>query len=224
MENPHDEPILVAVRNYLQDADRKLHLRDFEGAMKSVEQAIDIARQQENTPSLAAAYYGKAAVIWGMGGSSEEAHRYASLAAQHSKPDSETDLLIRTLVARIKAARQNFDAALVINEDLLNYYKRENRLDGQANILRSLGDIHRTKGEFERARERYLMSLALFATAVEDPLNHTGLLMSLGSLMYEMQDFAQARHYWLEGRAIAEANGFRDIVEKVDEAIKDLLP
>lgn len=218
-----DEPILNAVRIYLEEADRKLHIRDFEGALKSADLAINTARQQENIPSLAAAYYGKAAVIWGSGGTSEEAHRYASLAAQHSKADSETDLMIRTLIARIKAARQNFDAAIVINEDLLNYYKRENRLDGQANVLRSLGDIHKAQGEYERARERYLMSLALFVSVIDDPLNHAGLLMSLGSLMYEMQDFAEAKRYWLEGRAIAEANGFRDIVEKVDIAIKELL-
>lgn len=223
MANPNDEPILMSVSKHLQEADRFLHRGDFDAALKSVDLAIHTARQQENTASLAAAYYGKAAVIWGMGGTSEEAHHYASLAAQHSKADSETDLLIRTLVARIKAARQNFDAAIVINEDLLNYYKRENRLDGQANILRSLGDIHKLKGEYERARERYLMSLALFSTVVEDALNRTGLLMSLGSLMYEMQDFIQARTYWNEARTIAEANGFRDIVEKVDTAIKELL-
>lgn len=218
-----DEPILNAVRIYLEEADRKLHTRDFEGALKSADLAINTARQQENVPSLAAAYYGKAAVVWGSGGTSEEAHRYASLAAQHSKADSETDLMIRMLIARIKAARQNFDAAIVINEDLLNYYKRENRLDGQANVLRSLGDIHKAQGEYERARERYLMSLALFVSVIDDPLNHAGLLMSLGSLMYEMQDFAEAKRYWLEGRAIAETNGFRDIVEKVDIAIKELL-
>lgn len=221
-ENPNDEPILVAVRNYLEEAERKLHLRDFEGAFASVERALKTARDQENTPSLAAAYYGKAAVIWGSGGSSEEAHRYASLAAQHSRPDSETDLMIRTLIARIKADRQNFDAAIVINEDLLNYYKRENRLDGQANVLRSLGDIHRAKGEYERARERYLLGLAIFSF-LDDPLNHAGLLLSLGSLMYETQDFEQAKRYWLEARSIAEGSGFRDIVDKVDTAIKELL-
>lgn len=218
----NDEPILVAVRNHLQEAERKLHTQDFDGALASVERAIKTARDQENTPSLAAAYYGKAAVIWGSGGTSEEAHRYASLAAQHSKPDSETDLMIRTLIARIKAARQNYDAAIVINEDLLNYYKRENRLDGQANILRSLGDIHRAKGEYDRARERYLLGLALFSF-LDDPLNHAGLLLSLGSLMYEMQDFDQAKRYWLEARSLAESHGFRDIVEKVDTAIRELL-
>src|SRR5687768_6934358 len=126
------EAILTRVRQHLNDAEHFLNIREFDKAHDSAEQAIKLAREQDHTPSLAAAYYGMAAVIWSSGGGSEESHRYASLAAQHTKANTETDLLVRTLIARLKAARGNYDAAIVLNEDLLKYYTEVADLSGRA--------------------------------------------------------------------------------------------
>jgi tetratricopeptide (TPR) repeat protein len=216
-----EDAILMSVRRPLDEANRLMNLRNFEAAFQEVEKAIQAARSQEHVASLAAAYYGKAAVIWSSGGSAEEAHRYASLAAQNSRPNSETDLMLRTLIARIKAARQNYEAAILICEDLLRYYKQEDRLAGQADILRSLGDIYMQQGQYDRAREQYMLSLALYES-LDDPLNHAGLLLSLGSLMYQTDDPDKARDYWEQARGIAEASGFRHIVERVNEAMSEL--
>lgn len=216
-ENP--DAVLMVVRSHLHDADEYIKQKEYDKAKTSAEQAIDVARRNDHTPSLAAAYYGLASVIWNSGGSSEDAHHYATLAAQHTKANTTTDLLARTLIARLKAARGNYEAALILNHDLLNYYRENERLDGQADILRSLGDVYLAKGEYEQAREYYFESMNLYRQ-IADPLNYCGLLVSLGSLYFQMDDREQARRYWREARAVAEANGFRHILEAAEAALE----
>lgn len=213
------ESILMMVRTALNEADEALKQGDFDRAMQKADYAIDAAHNQNHHASLAAAYYAKASVIWNSGGTSEDAHHFASLAAQNSKPNTRTDLLVRTLIARIKAARGNTDAAILLNEDVLRYYYDSNDLEGQADILRSLGDIYRSLGQFDKAHERYFAALNVYREQVE-PLNHAGLLLSIGTLMYQQSDAEQARRYWLEAQSIAEANGFRHILQRIDEAMQ----
>lgn len=213
------EAILMAVRNHLNDADYYVRTKDYEKARVSAEQAIDIAREQQHSGSLAAAYYALAAVIWSSGGDSAESHRYASLAAEHCKPNTETDLMVRTLVARLKVARGNFTAAFALNEDLLDYYTQTADLRGRADVLRSMGDLHIAKAEMNRAHERYLESLSIYST-LNDPINHAGLLLSLGTLMYKMERKTEARDYWRQARDLAEAHGYPNIVESAEEGLK----
>ncbi len=214
---PEAESILVVVRNHLRNAEEAVKAADFDYAMQQVDLAIEAARNQDNSDSLAAAYYGKAAVIWGSGGTSEDAHHYGHLAIQHTKANTRTDLMVRTLMARIKAGRGNFDAAILLNEDVLRYYYETNDLAGQADILRSLGDVYRAMRQYNKAQERYFAALQVYQNH-DDPLNLAGLLLSLGALMYQIEDFDQARRYWAEARSIAEAQGFRHVLNKIDEA------
>jgi tetratricopeptide (TPR) repeat protein len=216
-----DEGILMLVRKHLNDAEGYLNSGAYDSARTSVESAIAAARNQDHTPSLAAAYYGMASVIWNSGGASEDAHRYASLAAQHTKANTTTDLLVRTLIARLKVARGNYDAAQVILDDLLNFYEREERDAGRADVYRSLGDMYLEQGKYDLSREKYFSALELYRK-LEDPLNHAGLLVSLGGLMYQMQDQVEAVRYWQEARTLAEDNGYRHIVQAVNRAM-DLL-
>lgn len=215
------ESILVSVRGDLYAADEALKQGDFERAMHKADSAIDTAFQQNHPASLAAAYYAKASVIWNSGGSSEDAHHFASLAAQNSKPNTRTDLMVRTLIARLKAARGNSEAAILLNEDVLRYYYETDDLEGQADILRSLGDIYRAQGRFDLAQERYFAALSVYRDHHE-PLNHAGLLLSMGALMYQREDKEQARRYWLEAQSIAEANGFRHVLASIQAALEML--
>jgi tetratricopeptide (TPR) repeat protein len=215
------ESILMLVRNHLRQADQAVNAADYDAALHNVEAAIAAARAQEHAASLAAAYYGKASVIWTFTGDDAQAHHYTNLAVQQTKTNTKTDLLARTLVARIKAARGNYEAAVVLNEDLLRYYYETNDLPGQADILRSLGDIYRAQGQFSIAQERYLAALGVYQT-YDDPINYAGLLMSLGTLHYQMNDRAQAQRYWQEARALAEGQGFRHVLLKIDEAMEVL--
>jgi len=208
----------MRVRNLLQDAENQVRAKQYDSAHTSVEQAILLSRQQEHTPSLAASYYGMASVIWGSGGTAEDAHRYASLAAEHTKANTTTDLLVRTLIARIKAARGNYEAATILNEDLLRYYQENQRNEGIADILRSLGDLHRAQGNYALALEKYAESRAYYEK-INDPLNLSGLLLSLGALKFQTNQLADARQAWQEARAIAEHNGYQDVLEKADEAM-----
>jgi tetratricopeptide (TPR) repeat protein len=212
------EAILMAARNLLDDAEKHLRARDYDRAREAVQQAIEVARRQDHTPSLAASYYGMASVIWNSGGTAEDAHHYASLAAQHSKANTSTDLMVRTLIARLKAARGNYEAAIILNEDLMRYYRQEERLDGLADVLRSLGDISRARGQFENAKLQYFESLELYKK-LEDPLNHSALLLSLGSLMFQMEHHDEARQFWDEARSIAEGQGFQHVLERVEEGL-----
>jgi tetratricopeptide (TPR) repeat protein len=212
------EAILMAARNLLDDAEKHLRAGDYDSARAAVEQALDVARKQDHTPSLAAAYYGMASVIWNSGGTSEDAHHYASLAAQHCKANTSTDLMVRTLIARLKAARGNYEAAVLLNEDLMRYYRREERLDGLADVMRSLGDISRAQGKYEVAKLQYFESLELYKK-LEDPLNHSALLLSLGSLMFQMDHHDEAREFWEEARGIAQGQGFRHVLERVEEGL-----
>lgn len=215
------ESILFTVSNLLRDADQFVNEGRHEHARESAERAVEVARMQEHPASLAAAYYGLAAVVWGSGGDAVEAHRYAALAADNTKPNTQTDLLVRTLVARIKTARGNFSAAQVLNEDLLTFYREAGIIEGEADILRSLGDIHKAKGEYNRAEERYRQSLSLYNNAdLNDPINQSGLLISLGSLMFQVQRFDDARDYWTQARNIAVANGYRHVVEAAESGLE----
>ena len=212
------EAILMAARNHLDDAEKHLRAGDYDLARQAVEAALDVARRQDHTPSLAAAYYGMASVIWNSGGTAEDAHHYASLAAQHSKANTSTDLMVRTLIARLKAARGNYEAAMLLNEDLMRYYRQEKQLDGLADVLRSLGDISRARGQYEVAKQQYFESLELYKQ-LEDPLNHSALLLSLGSLMFQMEHYDEARQYWDEARSIAEGQGFQHVLAHIEEGM-----
>lgn len=215
-----NEGILMSVRSLLREADQKLITMEYDVALKLTQQALELALSQNHFPSMAAAYYGVASVIFGSGGDPYEAHRYCNLAMQNSQPNSITDLLTRTLVARIKAARGNYEAAIVLNEDLLRYYFETNNLSGLADILRSLGDIYILTGDYEKARERYAESLKLYRGEVDEPQNNAGVLLSYGTLMYQMKSHPEARAFWLEARNLAESHGFRNIVEAVDSALE----
>lgn len=217
-----NEGILMTVRNHLVQADEKLKSGDYDGARTSTEQAIDVALQQNHASSMAHAYYSMASVIWGSGGDWQQAHYYASLALQNSKTNSTVDLLVRTLIARLKAGRGNYDAAIAINEELLRYYFEQNDFRGLADILRSLGDIYLATGDYEKAHTRYYESIRLYRNDVTDPLNYAGVLVSMGSLKYQTDDKTEARQYWAEARQIAEANGFRQIIEGIDQAQAEL--
>jgi tetratricopeptide (TPR) repeat protein len=216
-----EEGILMSVRNQLNQAEQFLNAGEYGAARASAQQAIALARAQDHTPSLAAAYYGMASVIWNSGGSSEDAHHYASLAAQHTKANTSTDLLVRTLIARLKVARGNYEAAKLLLEDLLRFYESENRQDGKADVYRSLGDMYRVQGKNDLAQEHYFQALELYHQA-DDPLNHAGLLLSIGTLMYQTGDSAEALHYWTEARLIAQGSGYGHIVEAVDKAMEVL--
>jgi tetratricopeptide (TPR) repeat protein len=213
------EPILVSVRHHLADADQFINVQEHDRALTAAEMAIKVARQQEHQPSLAAAYYGMAAVIWRSIGNHSEAHRYASLAAENTDANTETDLLVRTLIARLKLARGNYEHAQYLNEDLLDYYTKTADLQGRADALRSLGDVHAAKLEYSTAEERYRQSLQIY-DHLNDPLNHAGLLLSMGSFMYQRQRFPEARDYWQQARNIGEAHGFRDVVASASEALQ----
>lgn len=209
----------MSVRNQLNQAEQFLNAGDYGNARNSAQQAIVLARAQDHTPSLAAAYYGMASVIWNSGGTSEDAHHYASLAAQHTKANTSTDLLVRMLVARLKVARGNYEAAKLLLEDLLRFYESENRQEGKADVYRSLGDMYRIQGKNDLAREHYFQALGLYQH-FDDPLNHAGLLLSIGTLMYQTGDPAEALRYWTEARLIAEDKGYRHILEAVDKAME----
>lgn len=214
------ESILQRVGQLLREADDLVMRRDFVTARRKTQEAIVIAREQDHRDSLAAAYYGLASVVWNSGGDSAEAHNFASIAAQNTRANTQTDLLLRTLIARIKAARGNYEAAILLNEDVLKFYHANDDLRGQADILRSLGDVYRTKGEFDKAEDRYYAALRVYEQFEADPLNHAALLMSLGSLKFQKNERENARLYWQQARSIAEANGFRNILESIDEAMR----
>lgn len=214
-----NEGILMTVRTLLREADQLLLTMDYDSARAKAQQAIDAALAQDHNPSIAAAYYGMASVIFGSGGDPYEAHNFCNLALQNTKANTTTDLLVRTLIARIKAARGNYEAAIVINEDLLRYYFENDHLGGLADTLRSLGDIYMLMGEYEKARERYAESLKLYRQDVDEPLNQAGVLVSYGSLMFQMNARPEARTFWLEARNIAETHGFRNIIEAIDSAM-----
>ncbi|MFP4322525.1 MAG: tetratricopeptide repeat protein [Anaerolineales bacterium] len=217
-----EEGIMMVVRDRLRDAQEKLHAADYDAAMALAHEALDKALNQNHNPSIAAAYYGIASLIWASGGDSAKAHYYAGLAAQNTKANTQTDLLVRTLVARIKAARGNYEAAILLNEDLLRYYFETNDYSGMANVLRSLGDVYFSMGNYAKATERYHESLRLYTNDLQEPLNHAGVLVSYGSLMYQRSDTQQAEAYWDEAQRIAEAHGFRHIIEGLDSARRDL--
>ncbi len=219
---PPEEGILMVVRARLSDAQEKLHAADYDAAMALANEALDKALDQNHEPSMAAAYYGLASVIWASGGDSAQVHYYAGLAAQNTKADTQTDLLARTLVARVKAARGNFDAAILLNENLLRHYFEQSNFSGMANILRSLGDVYFSMGDYAKAAERYHESMRLYANDLQEPLNHAGVLVSYGSLMYQRGERDQAETYWDEARRIAEAHGFRHIIDGLDKARADL--
>jgi|GEM_PF-6967055 len=214
------EAILMGVRNRLREAEELVLQNEFVTARQKANEAISLARDQNHTPSLAAAYYALASIVWNSGGTSEEAHNFASIAAQNTKANTQTDLLVRTLIARIKAVRGNFEAAILLSEDALKYYYETDNVRGQADILRSLGDIYRAQGNFEMAGERYGAALRVYESLEPDPINHAGVLLSYGALKFQENDREKAKDYWLQARAIAEGNGFRHIIQKVDEAME----
>jgi tetratricopeptide (TPR) repeat protein len=216
------ESILMAVRTALREAEQALQAGDFDLAKAKTQYAIDVAYNQNHSPSLASAYYGMAAVIWGSGGDSATAHHFASLAAQNSKANTRTDLLVRTLVARLKAARGNYEAAIVLNEDLLRFYFENDLLEGQANILRSLGDVYRAKGEFNKAEDRYLAAREAFERlqTPEYLFDFVGLLVSLGSLKLQQNQPEAARRFWEEAQSIAEAQGYRHILSQIQQGME----
>jgi hypothetical protein len=45
------------------------------------------------------------------------------------------------------------------------------------------------------------------------------LLLSLGSLMFQMEQHDAARQFWDEARSIAEGQGFRHVLERVEEGL-----
>lgn len=213
-----EEGVFMTVRKHINAAQENLHRGEFEAAAAAAQCAIDDALSKNHNPSIAAAYYAMASVIWNSGGASEDAHHYASLAAQNTKADTQTDLLVRTLIARLKAARGNYEAAILLNEDLLRYYDREEVLEGRADVLRNLGDVYRAMGDYSLAKEKYYKSLSLYKQ-LDDPLNHAGLLLSLGALMFQMSDRLGAAEHWQEARSIAESKGYRYILNQIDEAL-----
>ncbi|NJL94105.1 MAG: tetratricopeptide repeat protein [Anaerolineae bacterium] len=214
-----EEAILMAVRKHLSDAETSINQREFDQARRSAELAVQVARQQEHVSSLAAAYYGIAAVVWRSGGDHQEAHHYASLAAEHTHANTQTDLLVRTLIARLKLARGNLEHAQYLSEDLLDYYTQTADLPGRADALRNLGDIHAAKQEPAHAETRYRESLSIYQT-LNDPLNHCGLLLSLGTLLYQNHRHTEAAGCWQQARNLAEAHGFRDVVHAADEGLE----
>lgn len=220
--SPREEGILMTVRNLLNEAQHQLYTREYDAARTSAERALSVAETQQHKPSIAAAYYGLASVIWAVKGDDHQAIMYANMAVQNTRQDTTTDLLARTLVARIKSARGNHEAAILLNEDLLRYYWEQQQLNGVADILRSLGEVYMNMEHYAQAKERLIESLKLYLHDVDEPLNQAGVLLSLGSLAYQTQDPAEARYYWGEARNLAEAKGFRHVIEAVDQALEML--
>jgi tetratricopeptide (TPR) repeat protein len=75
---------------------------------------------------------------------------------------------------------------------------------GEANVLRSLGDLERRLGQVDEAREHYDGALPLYR-AERDRLGEANVLRSLGDLCLSQQEWADARNWYKQALPLFQA-------------------
>ncbi|MEW5956131.1 MAG: tetratricopeptide repeat protein [Chloroflexota bacterium] len=120
------------------------------------------------------------------------------------------------LTARICASLRNFYImADLLRDEAIGHYRRalaasvrlQDR-DGQANTLKSLGDLDMRVDQLEAARHRYSEALALFK-AIDDKLGQANTLVSWGDLQDKLGQPEEALKHYQAGLVIFEQIGDR---------------
>ncbi len=93
--------------------------------------------------------------------------------------------------------------------DALDIWKREGNLTWQANLLNNLGVLHHTQGEYEKAVIALDDGLLCARRGGFSARLEAALLVSLGDVYAEVEDFDLAYQHYQQGQRIAEETGDR---------------
>jgi CHAT domain-containing protein len=102
-------------------------------------------------------------------------------------------------------------AAISYNKSLLLFRKIGDK-EGEANCLKSLGDVHYQLDEYKKARESYEQSLAIYSE-IKHRLGEAFCFIRLGEVHRMLSEYGKARESYEQGLAI-----FRVIKAKLSEA------
>jgi len=105
------------------------------------------------------------------------------------------------MLSEYEKARQRYEEGLVI------YREIKARL-GEANSLKSLGDVHRMLSEYEKARQRYEEGLVIYRE-IKARLGEANSLKSLGDMHRMLSEYEKARQRYEQGLALQQKIGDR---------------
>ncbi|MFC1959390.1 tetratricopeptide repeat protein [Chloroflexota bacterium] len=214
------EPINAKVASLIRQANSSAAKGNYAEAQALATQAVESATNTFHKPSQTAAYYTCAMLLW----SDEHAPiakttEYAQLALDTATPHTEEYYMALTLLARVEAGTGNFERAESLTSELLNSYRRKNRRAGIADALRSFGDLALKQDNLTAAHEYFEESLALYENEIDDPINQSGLLLSLGSLAYQEGNLLEAQRYWETAEKLGQQNKHQQIIDYAQQAL-----
>jgi tetratricopeptide (TPR) repeat protein len=104
---------------------------------------------------------------------------------------------MQSLLSRacLDAAHGRTDAAVTKYTILLGYYQQTRNLTMQAFVLNGLGDIHRRKGDLDRAQHWYECAATPAAESKAPPVLAT-VARNLGDLAYQRKRYGEAEQYY----------------------------
>lgn len=215
------EPINPTVAKLIQQANEAAMYGKLLDAHQIAQKAVLRANDTLHKATQAAANYTYAALLWqDESTSANEALYHAKRAAELATTHTNEYYLSLTLRARIEAELGNFDIATQLLEELLTIYRRKKRQSGVADALRSLGDISLKKRDFPQAHQRFNESLEIYRTDIHDPLNLAGLLLSFGSLCFQMGQMEMAQQHWQEAHQIGLAESLPQIKQLASRSLR----
>jgi predicted ATPase/class 3 adenylate cyclase len=149
-------------------------------------------------------------VLWFLSGSTEESERWVarvlSLGDDLTPHDRAIALAMRGRLAQVQG--DNSPGVVADFEDSLALFRELEDERGIARSLMSLGNVHRRRGEYDRAEELFEESLSIYRR-IGDFFNEGGAMMNLAELASARGDTAQARSLFKEVADGARGRGNR---------------
>jgi len=186
-------------------------LGDYTDALHDAEETLQLTESSDQMQSIHANALRQKGLCLLRQGESRQAVKILERALEFYKRQEDSAhipiLMMETGVAYEKVGKK--EEAKRLYDDALVIWKKEGNLSWQANLLNNMGVVHFLQGEYDKAilvLEEGLLCAKQIGYA---PRLEALLLISLGDVHAEVEDFDLAQQHYIKGSQIAEEIGDR---------------
>lgn len=178
---------------------------DFEQAIASWQQALEIYQQISHTAQIQATASNLGAVSLTLGRYTE-AVTWLEIALDYARQEEHSLAQARTLGNLVIAHRSlgHYDRAIAVSQEALQIMRDLGNLAGEEQVLSNLGNVYERIGDYDRAIATYQQGLTL-ARALGDRQAEGIILSNLGGVYAAQGDHDQAIATYLSSLAIAQS-------------------
>jgi len=146
-------------------------------------------------------------VVFGKEGSLEQANRLLEDALSGFEAlEADEVTLVLGLLARLRRAQDDNEAALAVYARMLPYYEQRGDKESMAIVMNNMGIVYKEQGDYDKALDVLMQSLSI-REELGNKNKTTPILNNIGLIYREQGDYEDALDFFERAEAIHEARG-----------------